>query len=298
MTSHPANGAISFESLLEKMEAIQTKLKDAGIKIDKNRYGKHHKLIEQLVNSFKNDTHDDFVKKFKHEESITAFTETVELISIVNNIPLTHKDRKLNKKIQLALNGALLPSQENCNSGNTQARNTLFELLLGASLYKGHHNIDFSVEDFQISDGEDTYIVECKRPFKKETVLSNFEKAINQLNSKTIEKARTFGIVAISINRVLTNGQLFLEAKNEEALAKRLSFENNNFIEKWFMQFNKIVINTRILGVIIHLSVPAKVESTKTIYNSEFFTTKSFCIEGSSDFIRLTEFVSKLKPLL
>jgi hypothetical protein len=144
--------------------------------------------------------------------------------------------------------------------------------------------------------GDVKFLVECKRPFHEHTVRMNIEDAASQIERELErpENKAAFGVVAISLSRIFTQGNLACFAPADEgrrvineALADIIEEHRIDWRVRDFLNFHE-----RIVAVMFHLAVPWDIEGERLIHLS----TANFVQAGKSDegFRILKENLSKL----
>ncbi len=285
---------ITFEEILNDLQKVKQTIKSINLNFDKSRFGTYHQRIVKLWDAINVNQTEKFRRSNDFETSIIALVESIELISIFDNLPIT-TNPVLTEKIRKILKGPILPRDENHNSN--ESRNTIFELNLGAHFKKATNNVDFSTGDFLSIYNGDTFVFECKRPFAQRNTMKNFNKANRQLSSKINAQPNYYGIIALSINRLLTKGELFPVVNTEEQLKMIMENAVQDFISLWEQKFISKIINIKILGMIVHLLVPAIVEDQGIPFISQFSGITNFCLNNSSDFFKLKNLSMSLRPI-
>jgi hypothetical protein len=86
---------------------------------------------------------------------------------------------------------------------NADARNIQFELSLAAEWRLYGLNVNIGEPDLTLSVGATKFFVECKRPFREESIRANIRGAKNQMAARLDEARTSFGAVAISVGRIV-----------------------------------------------------------------------------------------------
>jgi hypothetical protein len=132
--------------------------------------------------------------------------------------------------------------------------------------------VELGEPDIRIRFGTTTFQVECKRPFSEKSVRPSIADAASQLgkNLDMPGSKNEYGIVAISLSRVFTKGNLMCHAPEgtgrqvvNETLAEMLD-ENTR---KWGLRrFHEL--HGRIVAVMFHLATPWDIRGERLIHLS------------------------------
>jgi hypothetical protein len=117
-----------------------------------------------------------------------------------------------------AIKGAAIPPGESKN--NALGRNTMFQLTLAAEWKLRGAVVQLGEPDISIDCGGVTFKVECKRPWASHSVRPNMKGAAEQLSRHLSlpEGCSQFGVIAISVSRVLNSGTNLLIAESSDSL--------------------------------------------------------------------------------
>lgn len=196
------------------------------------------RTIEELITVVANNLDQGaYFKKedYLYDKTITALSELTNLSGILEPIDKVNKD-SLNVflgKLKKVFNAPMLIKDEDYNS--SEGRNTMFELQLFSKLVA----LDFDVSlpsdqhpDILVNVDGNTYFIECKRIFKKDTFVVNVQNAIDQLEEYSFKNKSGYGIVAISVTRYFHSGDKRLEATTEAAMRRRIEVEMDKLLEE------------------------------------------------------------------
>jgi hypothetical protein len=145
------------------------------------------------------------------QELVWSVVEGWQLAMIFEGIR-DYDPKVIKKQLLKALKGPLHPVDE---TGSTnEARNTLFELLLGAQFRRAGASITIGEEaDLRIDYGGARLYIECKRPLYAHNIPINIARARHQLQYRFKSDRRSNdpanevgGLVAISISKALNSG--------------------------------------------------------------------------------------------
>jgi hypothetical protein len=183
----------------------------------------------------------------------------------------------LKAKLARALSGPASPLEE--QPKNSSARNSMFELSIAAGWKNSGLDVEVGEPDIRIRLGSAVFQVECKRPFSENSVRSNIFDAASQLRDalEAPGSEDDYGIVAISLSRVFTKGNLMCSAPEgkgrqiiDETLAEMLRVHKNEWGIRRFRE-----LHDRIVAVMFHLAAPWDVGGERLIHlsTSKFIDT-------------------------
>ncbi len=162
----------------------------------------HHKkflaLKSQGLPADSNETLGD--APFAVRTFVNANLDVTEFLDIFEAFSDESPDRIV-PKLERASSGPFMPVVE--TKQNSDARNMQFELALAAEWRLNGLNVSIGEPDFTLSVGATNYIIECKRPFREESVRANIRAAKNQLSTRLDSNENLFGAVAISVSRIV-----------------------------------------------------------------------------------------------
>lgn len=121
-----------------------------------------------------------------------------------------------------------------------------------------------TIGDLSIQHRGRKILIECKRPSSSRGIKENIEKALEQLTFGYINHEDSFGLIFVSINKILNPDQNLYIQKDINALSKNLPALVQKFVkENLHIWQNKK--DGRTLGVIISLQVPAIIEDEQML---------------------------------
>lgn len=195
------------------------------------------KLTEDLINAEKKGVpqREYFQKEeYLYDRTLTSLAELINLREVLESLNLisgTNLDIFL-QKLKVVFGAPLLIKDETFNS--SQARNIMFELRLFSKLIQRNYKVYLSNDhpDITVVVDGNNYYIECKRIYKKETLITNIKAAIHQLVKFSLKKLG-YGIVAVSVTRYFHTGDKRLEAVSEEAAKKRIEHEMDELLKEY-----------------------------------------------------------------
>lgn len=158
---------------------------------------------------------------------------------------------ELSQAIQRALSGPFQPRDE--SPSNSEGRNTWFELSLaadwrlhGAALRLGEPDLRLERDDYE-------FWLACKRPQYEHSVRANIRSAISQLeNNLQTAPNKVYGVVAISLNRVLNPGSGYWP----EDIERLGDLVHNEMIHQ-SRHWKAADADPRICAILFHITAPS-----------------------------------------
>jgi hypothetical protein len=148
----------------------------------------------------------------------------------------------------------------------------MFELSLAADWKNGGAHVILGEPDIEFILALTRFFVECKRPFYDHSVRENIKEAASQLGSELDKPGREndYGIVAISLSRAFTQGDLVCFANESEGRA----FVNATL--QWLIDENREAwgvngsegFHERIMAVMFHLAVPWDMNGQRLVHTA------------------------------
>jgi hypothetical protein len=148
----------------------------------------------------------------------------------------------------------------------------MFELSLAADWKNGGAQVVLGEPDIEFILALTRFLVECKRPFYDHSVRGNIKEAASQLSAELDKpgRERDYGIVAISLSRAFTQGDLVCFADESEgrdfvnATLQWLIDENR---EAWGVN-GSAGFHERIVAVMFHLAVPWDMNGQRLVHTA------------------------------
>jgi hypothetical protein len=161
--------------------------------------------------------------------------------------------KAIGPKLARALSGPLGPADE--TTKNADGRNTMFELAFAAQLRLGGAEVSVGEADIAVTLAGRRFIIECKRPFREDSLRANVRGAAEQLKGHLEADSEAAGIVAISVTRILNPGtKLFV------APSARLGDRIEQLMRETEKSWKKGQFHTRIAMVLFHVTTPGVIE--------------------------------------
>ena len=163
-------------------------------------------------------------------------------------------------RLERALSGPAQPVDE--NQKNSDGRNVWFELALAADWKLRGASIRLGEHDLQLFRDNKKFLMACKRPASEHSIRSNIRGAISQLNENLNENLRlaqedVFGVIAISLSRVLNPGNKYWSG-NLEQLGNLL----HGLMQQYTPFWQDADADPRIRSILFHVATPSDVGNT------------------------------------
>src|SRR2546421_2542385 len=141
----------------------------------------------------------------------------VEALEFSDILRAVEKDdpKVIGSKLERALSGPLRPADE--TPKNSDGRNTMFELAFAAQLRLAGAEVSVGEPDIAVTLSGRRFLIECKRPFREDSVRANVRGAAEQLKAHLEANSEAAGIVAISVTRILKPGTKLFVAPTKAA---------------------------------------------------------------------------------
>jgi len=197
------NWPIDYEEVISVLSGIDDWLISLNIKPKYDRLHRYIDVLRCIQQKIKTDgpaTPDGL------SQDLFGLQEGLEFYDIMR--AFAHEPSSLlRSKLVRALSGSAHPSLEQKHS--TDARNITFELALAAEWKLLGLDVMIGEPDITLRIGTVEYIIECKRPYRAESIRPNVRDAADQLSKELNKGGReaAMGVIAISVGRVLYFGQ-------------------------------------------------------------------------------------------
>ncbi len=185
---------------------------------------------------------------------LNATIEVQELLSVCVAFRSTNSD-VLRQKLTLALSGHAIPFTETVK--NNLPRNTMFELSLASDWARLGIEVQLGDPDITARIGGVPFCVECKRPFREDSIRANLRGAAEQLRTKleNTEAQGAYGIIAISVSRIFNEGRAsFVNIPEFKAHGAGPLLER--FWDNHRGHIKAVAVHPRIVAVLLHLRMP------------------------------------------
>lgn len=270
----------TYSELIDEFKDLDEYILRLGLKVKPS--DRVHQAIGQItkVNSVLGKPEfEDILKKVNVNGAfVFSHTELAELASALEFVK-TQDTAMARLKLEKILKGPLLTSDE--NTTNNEARNTVFELNLGSLLSRGGFKVKLKENpDLVATKYKRNYFIQAKRVYSENGIEKNINEAYTQLKRDLIGKDKnTFGVIAISITRAITDGNKLLEAGSEKSGLARLSGELLQIIDDYKHCWKKIP-EKNIIAVILHISCTSHIKDEGLFSFANYHTLTNIHDEG------------------
>jgi hypothetical protein len=262
---------MGFDLALETLTRLDGFLSSLGLPVKKDRW---HEAVLMVRRAKEQREHIERGGQLQPIENyVSGLFDVLEIHKIIRAFS-NDRSEALRDKLSRALCGPISPLDEQPKTN--EARNAMFELSLAADWKNGGADVKLGEPDIHISFGGTEFLVECKRPFYAQSVRQNIRNAAQQLETTLASPGHeeSFGVIAVSLNRVFSPGNRVCCAPEAEGRATINSallelIERNR--DAWkFTRFRG-----RIVAVTLHLATPWEINKRALVYLStcKFFPT-------------------------
>lgn len=272
-----------FSDLLLYEEKIKKLYLKHGLSFNpSNRISKYFAYLGK-IEKIRNLDKDSFSRLIQKDRAKYYYSQfyVLEICNIVNAIENSNQDEKIIKeKLTDLSKGTYLLSEESSN--NTKARDTTFELSLFSFLHakKLDVKLDDPNPDLQLSSGNFTYNIECKRPYSIKSLEKHIRKAIKQL--KKTNTGNSVPTVALSLEQVLlgndSGNDLILDSRDEKSALSFLDATLYSFFQVNTPMIRKICEDDPCL-VLYYLSCLVGFRSDLPMANATYITGNIYNFE-------------------
>jgi hypothetical protein len=257
----------SFEETSKVLDQLDGWLQSLGIEPKRDRWHQAAGMVQRAREQREIVERGGSVKPI--DNYVDGLFEAMEIYQVMQAFQ-GNTSEALKEKLKRALYGPYSPFDE--QPKNSSARNTMFELSLAADWKNRGLDVEVGEPDVRIRFQKATFQIECKRPFSENSVSSNIAEAASQLGDvlELPGNENDYGVVAISLSRVFTKGNLMCtapEGTGRHVINGMLEQMLNENSDEWelgrFREFHD-----RIVAVMFHLATPWDVRSERLIHLS------------------------------
>jgi hypothetical protein len=254
-----------YSTLITKLRAFEGYLANMGLRRGPDRLRQLITRIEQCEEARKKGQLGLLQCRPDVEDLVWSLVEGTEFAGIYEGLK-GYDSTVIKKLADKALSGPLHPGLEKpSNSGNV-ARNTAFELRLGAGLRAEGAQITLDSQADLVVDYAGMHVViECKRPLFDHQIRGRIQEARRQLKRRLDADCHPLhaGLVAISVSKTVNPGSCLFRAAHPDAL-RSLSKNIDSLHQQYSHDYDKWV-DIRLVGIMYHLFTPAYVESDQLL---------------------------------
>ncbi len=218
-----------------------------------------------------------------------ALTESQELAMSLSYLRSISRDQA-ERKIQIVLQGPELPVDEDPNSNH--ARNTMFELNLGARLQRAGIDVEPGRDaDLEFACSGVRWFGECKRPYKVETFENNLAQACRQIGVRlSSSRLAARGLVAVSLSRPLAARVPYIEYSSADVLRQGLKEHVSSLVQLMEERMQVLSHCQAVSGMgflVGHLIMPAWDVRARLPTTVQHTVCRDICRDRSGDGARL-----------
>ena len=239
-----------YEEILKRLEGLDQWLSEMGVKAVAN--DRVHQALDVMRMAEAASRRGRETGEYTNINSRDLFPiiEALEVFEVFCAFE-KEKSRPLSETLRRALSGPAHPIHE--NTQNRDGRNMWFELALAAEWRSRGAQVELGEPDLHLSWEDKRFLVACKRPYREESIRANVRTAISQLNENLKSESKdSFGVIAISLSKVLNPGDKVLDG-GPEALDSILA----RLLEEHKSDWHSAETDSRICAVLFHAVTPA-----------------------------------------
>jgi hypothetical protein len=204
---------MNYSDILRDLEGLDEWLLSLGVPVrsaDRVHYA--IRKLESAEQAFLSGTPQ--ARGVSKSDYLFGLTEALELRDVYRAFR-DHPPQHLRDRLTRALSGPHLPEAE--TTRNRDGRNIMFELALGAEWALNGASVDLIEPDLGLKMAERYYLVACKRPESEHGIRAAVRDAASQLRSAlACAPMNHFGVIAISLSRVLNPGNTYFSGNYEQ----------------------------------------------------------------------------------
>jgi hypothetical protein len=204
---------LKYSDILHDLHGLDDWLSALGVPV--RSMDRAHYAVQKLEKA--QQAHAEGLEKgagVSRSDYLFALTEALELRDVYKAFK-DHPPDQLRERLTRALSGPPLPEAE--TKKNRDGRNVMFELALGAEWALLGGKVEFLEPDLALRIPHRSYLVACKRPENDHGIRAAVKDAASQLRSALGHaKNDNFGIVAVSLSRILNRGNTYFSGTYEQ----------------------------------------------------------------------------------
>ncbi len=285
---------LSYAELLGELDAAVEWLAKLGI-TKRNRISQHQSNIRMLVQAEKAGQLEQLRKELeprKIEEIFWSWTESFEFVDVASSLR-DADPAELLPVLRKAVQGPANPATEEAQISSNDARNIMFELVIAARLTRAGLRTSLQEPDVVANLDDWRFLIACKRPLSDVGIKRNVAAAGLQLR-RGLQKekhARSIGLVALSVSKVLNPGKKILEVQRRSDLSEALGEHVGGIWQTHKNSFLNLS-EKRIAGGLLHLVTPTAIIGEKAHLTSSIMQVYSF--RGSEEVHEILKYLEYL----
>jgi hypothetical protein len=250
---------MTYKQICDELVTANEWLSSLGIREHQDRQRQHIRRIEQLEEARQAGNLADATRGDAGRLSMFSLTEAIEFLDVYDAFSQGHPD-ELPDRIRQALDGPADLGDESPKS--SLGRNIMFELNLAARLKVQGSPVALPLNPDILTEIDGRPLnLQCKRPFRPETIPGNIHDAekqlVNDLRAANNPEAR--GVIAISVSRLLNRGDQLFVGPDESTIKQRLGDDVQILGEKYRDVWGNVA-DVRIIGILFHLITPTHIQ--------------------------------------
>lgn len=287
---------INYRDLASGINDACEWLNDHGLDYPRTRVGAYKRHLNEMAQYWDENRIEEILKLRDFPTLMNSCHEASELLYIFKGLS-SFVDPSVTRKLREFIKGPPSATKENASSSN-RGRNIAFELYIAAKFAAAGFTINLTSEaDLIVSIRDHEVFIECKRPQQNHQINSNIKGALGQLqrrypSASAPERAR--GIIAVAIGKVFNPDMFLVAASTPETLAQKLSIINEAFINHFEPKWRNPP-DTRTIGALVYLGVPAEITSQNLLTNCHEIAMKT-TFTNNYGLDVLTEIKEKIHP--
>jgi hypothetical protein len=287
----------SFETKRDDLQTAISWLSEIGVTYFNSRIAKYQRDLEVLLRARSANEIDKLLDDGKFPALVNSLYEATELIAIHKGLSRIITTEELVSRLRVFTHGPEFAADEKIRASSNTPRDLAFELFTASLFALAEFKVDFTTQaDLVAYDGTKTFFVECKRPRQDTSVHSCAKGAASQLRRRYRSHAShvsVYGIIALSIDKIVNPDHFLLVTDDENALDKRMTSETQTFVTKYHRHWSTLD-DPQTIGVIALLQIAAVPENRKIITTCNFLGANHISHSESDAGKVFTDVVNKL----
>ncbi|WP_152607698.1 hypothetical protein [Aeromonas hydrophila] len=239
-----------IQRMLQKFEEAKSWLESFGLNVTSARFQKYKKIIANKYLS-------DIFRGLTDIDVLWALAELYDILEIYQFLESADKNQ-IKSALKHVNSGPYLLSDEKNDGGTIHGRNFTFELYTAARFIRAGIAAEFVTDaDINFIFEDAGILVECKRINSESNMENLISKAFEQIKKRCSVENNTFGLIAISISKLIWKIQKDLGQEcygDIEKIQKNMAIFANDF------SYNLRSIyedeTPACIGIIFHYKVP------------------------------------------
>ena len=237
----------SNEEILDRYTRALAQMKAWGVRVSsESRLSKYRDNLARLIPLQGSPVTQDVFHKWQFD-----MREIDEVIAIVESLDDPPRPAAL-ERLGAMCGGSVHPDE----GPLSPSRDLQWELYLRALLVKAEIQVVFGEPDLLATVDGQSIPIEAKRPKSEARLDDRIRKAVSQISA-----TRSPGVVALSVDRVLSEGLGVLSGPSLELLEHDVSRRVKDLTDRNLKTIAKRVAGHPVVGIIFHARIPALVSA-------------------------------------